>query len=67
MMPGFSAERVNGSSIVVMMTRGTMQDAVKVESGAGMLVGSAGAELTSLATPRREERTTTLICIIDEM
>lgn len=54
---------MNGLSIVVRITRGTMQEA----SGAEVLVGSAGAEFTSLtsaAVRRNEARTTRLICIL---
>lgn len=67
MTPGASAERVNGLLSVVKRTRGTTQEAfeVEVEAGAGMAVGSAGAELTSRATVMREARIA-LICIFYE-
>lgn len=62
-----SAERVNGLSIVEKKTRGTMQLAVEVEveveAGGAMLVGSAGAELTSLARAMREAKRV-LVCIL---
>ena len=62
-----SAERVNGLSIVEKMTRGTMQLAgfeVEAEAaGGGMLVASAGAELTNLARAMSEAKTV-LVCII---
>lgn len=58
-----SAERVNGLSIVVKRTSGTMHvPAVPVEAGGGMLVASAGAELTSLTRAMREAKTV-LVCM----
>lgn len=54
MRPGVSAVRVNGLSSVVKRTRGTMQEEVEVETGEGMLVGSAGAELNSLGRVMRD-------------
>ena len=59
------ADRVNGLSSVVRMTRGTMQEASVVDGGGvGVLVGSAGAELTSLVTVRRKEARTTMLIFI---
>lgn len=56
MTPGASAERLNGSLSVIKRTRGTMEEAFEVEAGAEMVVGSAGAELTSLATVMKKAR-----------
>lgn len=63
MESGVNAERVNGLLSVSKKTRGTMQVAVEVEAGGGMLVASAGAELTSLARAMREAKTV-LVCIL---
>lgn len=65
MESGVSAERVNGLLIVVKKMRGTMQLAVEVEAGGGMLVASAGAELTTLARAMREAKMV-LVCIFNE-
>lgn len=64
MRPGVSAVRVNGLSSVLRRSLETMQE-VEVETGEGMLVGPAGAELISLARVMRETRTA-LVCIFNE-
>lgn len=65
MRPGVSAVRVNGLSSVLRRSLETMQEEVEVETGEGMLVGPAGAELISLARVMRETRTA-LVCIFNE-